>query len=204
MGRQLEAVSLLLDTFLETQPLELKAFVRKTPDERPNYTVPGVATPAPSSGSKKPEKAEDSKKQAQPLRASLWAESYQIEFTNRPERLRTFLNKLAEEKKAFFVVRSLKIANSQEFAPPKNPDASKGAEAGGFPPAGASTASSSGAALGDPVARVPTGLGGVSAEAAPTTGDSGSPYIVGEEHVVVQMTVDLVAVVPPVSESNQP
>lgn len=197
MARQLEAVSLLLDTLLETQPLELRAFQRKTPDELPDYWIK-AATPAPSpppSGTAKKAEEKDPKKQSAskaPQRASLWAETYQIEFSNRPERLRTFLNKLAAEKRAFLLVRSLKIVNSQETPPLKNPEVNKpGDVVGGLPADPASVAS-----------RAP-GTTPSQAADAPTTGDSGSPYILGEEHVLVQMTVDLVSVVPPVPEPEQ-
>jgi hypothetical protein len=188
MGRQLEAVDLLLNTLLETQPLELRSFQRKTPDEPPDFLVKtqAPANPAPPAPAGPAKKNDESKKTAPPLKASLWAETYQLEFTNRPERLRSFLNKLASEKKAFLLVRSLKVSNSQEFAPPKNPEVAKINEPGLFPP---------GETLERAGGNPKTGSG-----ESPATGDSGSPYVFGDEHVIVQMTVDLVSVVP--SDSN--
>lgn len=189
MARQLEAVSLLLDTLVETQPLELRSFQRKTPDEQPDYLVKNTAPTPPPVASGNPKKGDETKKQAAakpPQKASLWAETYQLEFANRPERLRSFLNKLAAEKRAFFLVRSLKIVSSQEVAPLKNPESNKAAESvGGLP-----------LDPGNRLAATPQPDPGA-------TGDAGSPYIFGEEHVLVQMTVDLVSVVPAQAESEQ-
>lgn len=208
MARQLEAVSLILHTLLETQPLELRSFQRRTPDELPSFVIKSQVEAARPITPGTTKKAEDAKKQPQataaPLRASLWAETYQIEFVNRPERLRTFLNKLASENKAFFVVRSIKVTNSQEFVPSKNPDAPRTAD-------GAPGQSAFGLPA-DPSGRQPAspGLGAIQSSAVETaqqaTGDAGSPYIFGEENVVVQMTVDLVSVVPPPAnpEAKQP
>jgi hypothetical protein len=202
MARQLEAVSVIMDALLETQPLELKSFSRKSVDELPDYLVKaGVQGSAPATTpAVTPKKGDESKKSAAPTpkRASLWAESYQLEFSNRPDRLRTFLNRLAKEKKAFFVVRSLRLNNSQELPPSKVPDAAKGNDSGTNPAPGALTGATppGGFPPTEPITRLP----GVQSPDVPATGDAGSPYIVGDEHVLVQMTIDLVSVVPPALE----
>lgn len=178
MGRQLAAVGLLMDILLDSSPLELKSFERKTPDKIPDYTLPDTATENQSNAQQQSSTATQSKGKAgkseiqPPPKASLSAQTFEIVFTTRPERLRTFLNGVSSEEKAFFIVRNLRISNSKQKGPSKNlePQTSD------------------------------TGVGGIETTAAdplnsaPT--DATSPYIVGEEHIEVRASIDLVALAP--------
>jgi hypothetical protein len=177
MGRQLSAVGLLLDILLDSLPLELKSFERKTADRVPDYTIQdaapnAAASPqaAPSSTNAGPKSSK--KEEAAPKRASLSAQSFDLAFSTRPERLRTFLNAVSAERTAFFIVRNLKVANSKQKGPLKNND----------PQAADASGNIADTNLSDP-------LSAPSSEAA-------SPYIVGDEHVDVKISIDLVALAP--------
>lgn len=177
MGRQLSAVGLLLDILLDSLPLELKSFERKTPDKLPDYTIQDATTnavtptqvaPSPANSSQKSSKKEE----AAPKRASLSSQSFDLAFSTRPERLRTFLNAVSSEQSAFFIVRNLKVANSKQKGPLKNTDLQAADTTGNTPDPN----------LPDPLAA--------------QANESASPYIVGEEHVDVKMSIDLVALAP--------
>ena len=184
MGRQLSAVGLLLDILLDSSPLELKSFERKSADKLPDYTIVDTATNAgtttqatasSASASAKASKKDDSP----PKKASLSSQSFELTFSTRPERLRTFLNAISSETGAFFIVRNLKVTNSKQKGPPKNTEPQPGEIPGNIP---------------DP--NVP------SLPAAPTN-EPASPYIVGEEHIEVKMSIDLVALAPVQDPSPQ-
>jgi hypothetical protein len=177
MGRQLSAVGLLLDILLESLPIELKSFERKTADKLPEYTFPDTSisastttqpTPPSASASAKSTKKEESA----PKKASLSSQNFELAFSTRPERLRTFLNAVSSEQGAFFIVRDLKISTSKQKGPLKNTEPQPGDIPGNVP---------------DP--NVPDPI------AAPSN-DAASPYIVGEEHIDVRMSIDLVALAP--------
>lgn len=179
MGRQLAAVGLLMDILLDSSPLELKSFERKTPDKIPDYTIPEAAAdnqsnppqqqPSPATQSK----GKSSKTEPQtPPKASLSAQTFEIGFTTRPERLRTFLNGVSSEEKAFFIVRNLRISNSKQKGPSKNLEPQTG-----DPNAGAI----------EPTAPDPLN---------PASTEPASPYIVGEEYIEVRASIDLVALAP--------
>lgn len=177
MGRQLAAVGLLMDILLDSSPLELKSFERKTPDKIPDYTLPEAAADNQSnlqqSSTAPQSKGKAGKSETQPpLKASLSAQTFDIVFTTRPERLRTFLNGVSSEEKAFFIVRNLRVSNSKQKGPSKNLE----------PQAGDTGAGGIETTVSDP-------LNSVSTE--PT-----SPYIVGEEHIEVRASIDLVALAP--------
>jgi hypothetical protein len=184
MGRQLSAVGLLLDILLDSLPLELKSFERKSADKLPDYTIVDTTTntatttqAAPSSANAS---AKGSKKQeSAPRKASLSAQSFELAFSTRPERLRTFLNAISSEQGAFFIIRNLKVTNSKQKGPLKNTEPQPGEIPGNIP---------------DP--NVPDPL------AAPTN-EAASPYIVGEEHIDVKISIDLVALAPVQDPSPQ-
>ena len=178
MGRQLAAVGLLIDILLDSSPLELRSFERKSPDKAPDYALPETASenqsnsPQQSPAAAQP-KGKAGKSEPQPqLKASLSAQTFEIVFTTRPERLRTFLNGVCSEQKAFFIVRNLKVSNSKQRGPSKNLEPQPGDTVGG----------STETTTADPLGSAPT---------EPT-----SPYIVGEEHIEVRASIDLVALAP--------
>ena len=178
MGRQLAAVGLLIDILLDSSPLELKSFERKSPDKVPDYALPETASENQSNPPQQSSAAAQSKGKAgkaepqAPLKASLSAQTFEIVFTTRPERLRTFLNGVSSEQKAFFIVRNLKVSNSKQRGPSKNLE----------PQAGDAVGGSTENTTADPLSSAPT---------EPT-----SPYIVGEEHIEVRASIDLVALAP--------
>ena len=178
MGRQLAAVGLLMDILLDSSPLELKSFERKTPDKIPDDTLPEVATDSQSNPSPQASTAAQSKIKAgkseppPPHKASLSAQTFDLVFTTRPERLRSFLNAVSSEEKAFFIVRNLRVSNSKQKGPSKNLE----------PQAGDTNGSAIETTALDP-------LNSTSTEPA-------SPYIVGEEHIEVRASIDLVALAP--------
>lgn len=106
--------------------------------------------------------------QPQPTAPVLSALGFDLKFTASPDSLRDFLNALTRDKQAFFVVRRIKVTTlSKEGVPMLAP--SKAAVANPAEPA----------APGQP-------------QAAPV-----AQYILGDEHVEVEMRVDLLTALPP-------
>jgi hypothetical protein len=107
--------------------------------------------------------------------AILSAQEFDLKFTASPDSLRDFLNALTRDKQAFFVVRRIKVITlSKEGVPMLAPSKTVLA-----PPADPS-------ASGQPTAPVV------------------AQYILGDEHVEVEMRVDLLSVLPLVSASPLP
>ena len=177
MGRQLAAVGILLDILLDSLPLELKSFERKSADKLPDYTIidataNAVTTPQATQSSANANPKSSKKEPSAPKKASLSSQSFELAFSTRPERLRTFLNAVSSEQGAFFIVRNLKVTNSKQKGPLKNTEPQPGEIPGNVP---------------DPNAPDPL---------ATPTNEAASPYIVGEEHIDVKMSIDLVALAP--------
>jgi hypothetical protein len=106
--------------------------------------------------------------QPQPTAPVLSALGFDLKFTASPDSLRDFLNALTRDKQAFFVVRRFKVTTlSKDGVPMLAP--SKAAIATPVEPA----------APGQP-------------QAAPV-----AQYILGDEHVEVEMRVDLLTALPP-------
>jgi hypothetical protein len=115
-----------------------------------------------------------SKKDAKPVEPpapAMVAQSFDLHFSARPENLREFLNALSAEKQAFFVPRNLKVVNSKEKDSPKKGETSV---------SGATIAS----------------IGG----GASASGDNSARYVLGDEHVEVELTIDALTV-PPQTEA---
>jgi len=121
-------------------------------------------------------KAAAAKKDAKPVEPPappMVAQTFDIHFSARPENLREFLNALAKEKQAFFVPRNLKVVNSKEKESPKKGEA--------------------------PIAGAALALGQQNAPTAPTSpiaADNSARYVLGDEFVEVELTVDALTVPP--------
>jgi hypothetical protein len=158
VNRQLTAADRLLNTLLDSKPLSLIAFKIDRSED------PKEIKPDPKSG--KPP-------QASP--AILSAQGFDLKFTASPDSLRDFLNALARDRQAFFVVRRIKVTTlSKDGVPMLAPSKTVTA-----PPAEPSAA-------GQPV--------------APTV----AQYILGDEHVEVELRVDLLSVLPLASTTPLP
>ncbi|NBV87029.1 MAG: hypothetical protein EBS01_12385, partial [Verrucomicrobia bacterium] len=157
----------LLDDLLESRPISLRGFKIRTP-EQPSEAE-AAAKQAPPPPANKPN-AKTAKAPAPPppppAKPVLDAQTFTVQFTARPDSLRDFINTLANETRGIFVTRKIKIVNNKEKEPPV-----KGNQTG-----------------------LSTG------EAAPTTsllggGATFGRYVLGDENVEVEMTVDLVSLV---------
>lgn len=122
-----------------------------------------------------PSKPSGNKKdvKAEPQAPSLNAQTFEVHFSARPESLREYLNALSTEKQAFFVVRNLKVVNSKEKEPPR-----KG-ENPSLPNIGSQ---------GQP-------------NLAPSV-DASTKYILGDEFVDVELTVESLTL-PPVADTSK-
>lgn len=170
VNRQLTAADRLLNTLLDSKPMALASFkIDRADDLKEAKTDPKPeAKPEPKGG--KP-----GQPQAKPMAPALSVLGFDLKFTASPDSLRDFLNALARDKQAFYVVRRLKIATlSKEGIPMLAPS-----KAGGTPP---TPSTSSGQPQSSPVAQ----------------------YILGDEHVEVEARVDLLTVLPPPAASNPP
>lgn len=154
VNRQLIAADRLLNTLLDSKPLALVSFKIERKEE-PKEPVKEAKETKVDAKSGKPS-------QAQPPVRVLGAVGFDLKFTATPDSLRDFLNALTRDKKAFFVVRRLKITTlSKEGVPMQAP--SKVTAAAPVDPS----------AAGQPQATTV------------------AQYILGDEHVEVEMRVDL-------------
>jgi len=183
-NRRLSGAEVLLDDFLESRPLSLREFKVRTPELEPDRVAP---KPAPVKVDPKAPKVAAPPPPPKPV---LEAQSYTLQFTARPDSLRDFLNSLAAETRGLFVLRRIKVVNNKEKEPPV-----KGVQLGvGTPEAG----------LGGPaVPGNPMGLGGAAGLGNPTgAGGSFARYVLGDEHVEVEMSIDLVTLAEEVSAAK--
>lgn len=122
-----------------------------------------------------PTKTSGNKKdvKTEPQTPPLNAQTFEVHFSARPENLREYLNALTTEKQAFFVVRNLKVVNSKEKEPPRK---------------GETASSLSVGSLGQPN--------------LPPTGDVSTRYILGDEYVDVELTVEALTV-PPLADTSK-
>ncbi len=120
-----------------------------------------------------PAKPSGNKKDVKPVPKALTlnAQTFEVHFSVRPENLREYLNALSSEKQAFFVVRNLKVVNSKEKEPPRKGEAPSNLN-GGAP--GQSN--------------------------LPPTVDASTKYILGDEYVDVELTLESLTV-PPLTDT---
>ena len=107
----------------------------------------------------------------EPQAPNLNAQTFEVHFSARPENLREYLNALSTEKQAFFVVRNLKVVNSKEKEPPRKGEAPPSPNVG---------------SLGQPN--------------LPPSVDASTKYILGDEYVDVELTVESLTV-PPLADT---
>jgi hypothetical protein len=154
VNRQLFAADRLLNTLLDSKPIALIGFKIERKEE-PKDPVKEAKEAKVEAKSGKPA-------QAQPPVRVLGALGFELKFTATPDSLRDFLNAVTKDKKAFFVVRRLKVTTlSREGVPMLAP--SKAIAAAPADPS----------AAGQPQAATV------------------AQYILGDEHVEVEMRVDL-------------
>ncbi len=160
VNRQLTAADRLLNTLLDSKPLALLSFkIDRT--EEPKDLKPDAKATKPN--------------QQPPPAPVLSALGFDLKFTASPDSLRGFLNALTLDKKAFFVVRRMKVSTlSKEGVPMLAPSKTT-----------------------------------VTAQVEPAT--PGQPqatavaqYILGDEHVEVEMRLDLLSVLPQAAPSPTP
>jgi hypothetical protein len=118
---------------------------------------------------KEPKADAKSGKSSQPPATVLSALGFDLKFTASPDSLRDFLNGLNRDKHAFYVVRRIKVSTlSKDGVPMLAPSKTVLAPPGGDPPA-----------VGQPQTV------------------SVAQYILGDEHIEVEMRVDLLSMIPP-------
>ena len=154
LNRQFQITEALLLLLMESHPISIHK-VRLLEAEAPR-PVPGAKGSA----------AAEAKK----AKPTFEVQGFDLHFSIRPENLRSFLNSLASDKRAFFVARNLKIVNSKEKEPLKKADL--GASAGGLNPAG----------------------GGQ---------ENAARYVLGEEFVEVELTLDMMNLAPETQNSSK-
>lgn len=170
--KQLQVAEHLFSLLLDSNPLS----IRKIRLYKPEPPAPAAAPqPKPVAAAKN-----DAKNAVPPVPDATPSpvqptQGYELSFSARPEALREFLNALAKEEKAFFVTRSLKITNSKEKEPPK-----KGGD-------GIASASPSLAPASLLSGTIPAATGAQSPE------DNSAKFILGDEFVDVEMTIELLA-----------
>lgn len=169
LQRQLLLTELLLNLLLDNHPISIRK-VRLFEAEPPAPPAPTAAANKGNSDKKKDAKADPAPAQLPPV---LKSQSFELQFSARPEHLRDFLNALASEKKAYFVPRNIKVVNSKEKEPPKKGDAAPAATASLSPFQNTSAT-----------------------PAAPAPADNSVRYLLGDEYVDVEITLDSVSVQP--------
>lgn len=190
LGRMLKAIELVMTELLKTSPSEITKDVKRTPLAEEG-TQKAPATPAPKSGS-----AAGAKKlvEEQPL---VKRYPFEIEFTAHEAKVRTFINKIVEEKNQFFVVTSVRIANTVVTGPSKTADAS------------ASGTTTVAATTPDPAAApaTPAATQSVDPSQAPASTPAQSTealakFILGEEKLTVAMVVEVVDFAEPPADKS--
>lgn len=192
--RQLQVTEHLIGLLLDTQPLAIKKIRLYKPEAPPAPTAASGAEGKPAPGVKT-----DPKKDGPPPADSMPStiqptQGYELSFSARPESLREFLNALTAEQKAFFVTRTIKVANNKEKEPPK-----KGVDAtiisGPLSAPGSLLAgnASSGA--------VGAGLGGIGQQ---NPEENAAKFILGDEFVEVDMNIELLALREPATAKDTP
>jgi len=165
-SRRLCGADTLLDDLLESRPISLRGFKIRTPEQLSEAeSAAKQAVQASNKPNSKTPKAATPPTPA-PAKPVLEAQTFTIQFTARPDSLRDFINTLANESRGIFVTRRIKIVNNKEKEPPL-----KGNQVG--------------LSTGEP-APVVSQLGG---------GTSFGRYVLGDENVEVEMTVDLMSLV---------
>ncbi len=128
--------------------------------------------PPPTSPTKPGGKPDPKATAVVPPAPALAAQGFDVQFSARAESLREFLNALTHENRAFFVTRNLKVTNSKEKEPLKK---------------------------GETAVNPNAVLGGQSAPNA--GGDSVGRYVLGDEYVEVEMTIEMLSI-PPQAEAS--
>jgi hypothetical protein len=172
VNRQLIAADRLLNTLLDSKPIALVSFKIERKEEPKDPPREAKETKADAKSGKAV--------QAPPTVRVLATQGFDLKFTATPDSFRDFLNALTRDKKAFFVVRRLRVTTlSKEGVPMLAPSKSIVAATVEPPTTGQTPAASA-------VAQ----------------------YILGDEHVEVEMRVDLLtsllAEVPPLSKPGSP
>lgn len=170
--KQLQVAEHLFSILLDSTPLAIK----KIRLYKPETPAPAPAPqPKPSTGTKSdPKNAATTSPDntPSPIQAT---QGYELSFSARPESLREFLNAIAKEEKAFFVTRSLRVTNNKEKEPPKK---------------GVDGITSAAPAL--PAAGLLSGTN-LAATGAQSQEDNSARFILGDEFVEVEMTIELLA-----------
>ncbi|MEI6871070.1 MAG: Amuc_1100 family pilus-like protein [Verrucomicrobiota bacterium] len=165
-SRRLSGADTLLDDLLESRPVSLRGFKIRTPEQRSEAEAAAKQAAPPA---KKPDPKTPkaaTPPPPPPAKPVLEAQTFTIQFTARPDSLRDFINALANETRGIFVTRKIKIVNSKEKEPPV-----KGNQMG--------------LSTGETAPMV-SQLGG---------GTSFGRYVLGDENVEVEMTIDLISLV---------
>jgi len=173
LQRQLLLTDLLLNLLLDNHPISIRK-VRL-------FESDPVPPPAPAPNNKNAaDKKKDSKvdPQSAPMPPVLKAQTFELQFSARPEHLRDFLNAVTSEKKAYFVPRNIKVVNSKEKEPPKKGETS---------PATATTNS--------PFQTTPT--------TPAASADNSVRYVLGDEYVDVELTLESLSVLPVTEETTK-
>lgn len=182
LGRMLKAIELVMTELLNTSPSEIVKDVKRTP--LPEEGLPGQKA-APATPTPKPGVGGKKSTEEQPL---VKRYPFEIEFIAHEPKVRTFINKIVEDKTQFFALSSVKIANTVPVgpskaaaaAPPPPPPPSDGsAPAGGTPPAPSDQATQT-----------------------PPPPAEGTKFIVGEEKLSVVVVVEVVDFAEPPAEKT--
>ena len=168
-SRRLCGADTLLDDLLESRPISLRGFKIRTPEQLSDAEA--AAKQAAQASNKPNPKTPKSTTPPPPpppppAKPVLDAQTFTIQFTARPDSLRDFINTLANESRGIFVTRKIKIVNNKEKEPPVR-------------------GNQIGLSTGEP-APVVSQIGG---------GTSFGRYVLGDENVEVEMTVDLMSLV---------
>lgn len=183
LGRMLKAIELVMTELLKVSPTEIPKDVKRTPlAEEGGQKAP--ATPAPKSGSSA---AAKKVVEEQPL---VKRYPFEIEFVAQEAKVRTFINKIVEEKNQFFVVTSVRIANMVPTGPSKTADAS------------ATTTTTTVAATPPPDPSAPAPDPNQAPAPAPAQPTEAAKFVLGEEKLSVVMVVEVVDFAEPPAEKT--
>jgi hypothetical protein len=166
VNRQLIASELILNSFLESKPIALKAFRIIRPESAALTSATSTAATT---------KADPKIAQKSEAPTILSSQSFEIQFSSSPESLRAFLNGITSENRAFFAVRQIKVVNSKEKEPPRKGEVLS------------------------PVSDSFTNL----ANAGQPKVENVAQYILGDEHVEVDVQIDLVSFLPVPVQSSE-
>jgi hypothetical protein len=175
VNRQLTAADRLLNTLLDSKPMALNSFKIDRTEE----------TKEPIKETKTDPKSGKPGQSTPPPRV-LSSLGFDLKFTASPDSFRDFLNALARDKQAFFVARRVKVTTlSKDGVPmlaPSKTAVTAPAEpvlTGQLSPTGQLSAT------------------GLPSPTAQPVAPSGAQYILGDEHIEVEMRVELLTTLPP-------